>query len=169
MKIDLDFHPDLIEQPSFVAPNATVIGHVEIGQESSVWYGAVVRGDSEQVRIGSRTNIQDLCVVHADPGFPCVIEDGVTLGHAAIVHGAHIEPDVMIGMRAVVMNGARIGTGSIVGVGSVVTEGKEIPPRSLVLGVPARIIRACTDVDFERIQHATKHYVEAMKVACKIA
>jgi len=168
MKIDLDFHPDLIEQPSFVAPNATVLGHVEIGQESSVWYGAVIRGDSEQVRIGRRTNIQDLCVVHSDPGFPCVIEDGVTLGHAAIVHGAHIEPDVMIGMRAVVMNGARIGAGSIVGVGSVVTEGKEIPPRSLVLGVPATIIRACTDIDFERIQHATNHYVEAMKVACGI-
>lgn len=165
MQNDFEFHPELIERPSFIAPSATVLGHVEIGQESSIWYGAVVRGDSEQVRIGRRTNVQDLCVIHADPGYPCVLGDGVTVGHAAIVHGACVENDVMIGMHAVVMNGARIGEGSIVGVGSVVTEGKEIPPGSVVLGVPAKVARSCSEIDLERVKNASRHYVEAMKVA----
>lgn len=165
MKTDFEFHPELVEQPCFIAPNATVVGHVEISQEASIWYGAVVRGDSEKIQIGPRTNVQDLCVIHADPGYPCVIGAGVTIGHTAIVHGALIEQEVMIGMHAVVMNGARIGARSIVGVGCVVTEGTEIPPGSLVLGVPGRIVRACTDVDFERIRNASAHYVEAMKAA----
>jgi len=165
MQNDFEFHPELIERSSFIAPTATVLGHVEIGQESSIWYGAVVRGDSERIHIGRRTNVQDLCVIHADPGYPCVLGDAVTVGHAAIVHGAYVEDNVMIGMHAVVMNGARIGEGSIVGVGSVVTEGKEIPPGSVVLGVPAKVARSCSDVDLERVRSASRHYVEAMKAA----
>lgn len=165
MQNDFEFHSELVEHPTFLAPTATVLGHVEIDPESSIWYGAVVRGDSEQIHIGRRTNVQDLCVVHADPGYPCLIGDGVTVGHSAIVHGAHVEDDVLIGMRAVIMNGARIGKGSIVGVGSVVTEGKEIPPGSVALGVPAKVIRACNDIDLQRIKRASQHYIEAMKAA----
>lgn len=168
MKNKYQFHPELVEHPAFLAPNATVVGQVEVCRETSIWYGAIVRGDTERIRIGCRSNIQDLCVIHADPGYPCLIGEGVTVGHGAIVHGATVEDEVMIGMRAVVMNGARIGSRSIVGVGSVVTEGKEIPPESLVLGTPARIVRACTDSDFERIRRTAEHYVEAMNAALRL-
>jgi carbonic anhydrase/acetyltransferase-like protein (isoleucine patch superfamily) len=108
------FRPELIAADVLLAPGAVVLGDVTIGAESSVWFNAVVRGDSERIVIGQQTNVQDLCVLHADPGFPCVLGDRVTLGHGAIVHGAMVEDDCLIGMRAVVMNGARIGAGSIV-------------------------------------------------------
>lgn len=154
---------DQIDGRAWIAPNATVVGDVTIGAESSVWYGAVVRGDSEQVRIGCQTNVQDLCVLHADPGFPCRLGDRVSLGHAAIVHGAIVEDDVMIGMRAVVMNGARIGRGSLVAVGAVVTEGTVIPPGSLVLGVPGKVLREVREQDRQRIQRAAEHYVDRVR------
>lgn len=168
MTVDLKFHPELLEQPCFIAPNATVVGHVQMGAQTGIWYGAVVRGDCEQIRIGRQTNVQDLCVIHADSGYPCVIGQRVTIGHAAIVHGAQVDDDVMIGMRAVVMNGAKIGAGSIIGVGAVITEGKQIPPNSLVLGMPGKIVRACTDTDVERVQHACRHYVDAMMRAYEL-
>ena len=155
---------ELIDSAAFIAPTATVLGDVAIGPHSSVWYGAVVRGDSERVRIGSETNIQDLCVLHADPGFPCLVGNRVTVGHAAIVHGAVLEDDVMIGMRAVVMNGARVGRGSLVGVGAVVTEATTIPPDSVVLGLPGKVVREVTPKDRERIAHAARHYVETTRM-----
>ncbi|MCO6457272.1 MAG: gamma carbonic anhydrase family protein [Pirellulaceae bacterium] len=154
---------DQIDGRAWIAPNATVVGDVTIGAESSVWYGAVVRGDSEQVRIGCQTNVQDLCVLHADPGFPCLLGDRVSLGHAAIVHGAIVEDDVLIGMKAVVMNGARIGKGSLVAVGAVVTEGTVIPPGSLVLGVPGKVLREVREQDRQRIQRAAEHYVDRVR------
>ena len=119
---------ELVDPTAFIAPGAVVLGDVTIGKDASVWYGAVIRGDCEAIRIGDETNVQDGCILHADPGFPCILGNRVTLGHAAIVHGATVEDDVLIGMRAVVMNGAKIGRGSIVAVGAVVTEGTEIPP-----------------------------------------
>ena len=155
------FHPDLIAPSAFVAPGATVLGDVTIGEASSIWFGAVIRGDCEAIRIGKRTNIQDLCVLHADPGYPCTLGDGVTVGHGAIVHGATVEDDVMIGMKAVVMNGAKIGRGSIVAVGAIVTEGTEVPPGSVVMGQPAKVKRAAEERDLVRIRHAAEHYVEA--------
>jgi carbonic anhydrase/acetyltransferase-like protein (isoleucine patch superfamily) len=155
------FRPDLISPSVLIAPGAIVLGDVTIGDESSIWFNAVVRGDTEKIVIGRQTNVQDLCLLHADPGYPCVLGDRVTLGHGAIVHGATVEDDCVIGMRAVVMNGAKIGAGSIVGVGAVVTEGTEIPPGSLVLGTPGRIIRACDERDHERNRHAAEHYVAA--------
>ena len=157
------FRPDLIAPSAFIAPTATVLGDVTIGDESSVWFGAVVRGDCEAIRIGKRTNIQDLCVLHADPGYPCTLGDGVTVGHGAIVHGATVEDDVLIGMKAVVMNGAKIGLGSIVAVGAIVTEGMEVPPGSIVMGQPAKVKRAAEERDLVRIRHAAEHYVEAAK------
>ncbi|HND52897.1 MAG TPA: gamma carbonic anhydrase family protein [Pirellulaceae bacterium] len=152
---------ELIDGSAFVAPGAVVLGDVRIGAESSVWYNAVVRGDTESIVIGRQTNVQDGCVLHADPGFPCVLGDRVTVGHGAVVHGAIVEDGVLVGMKAVVMNGARVGAGSIVGVGAVVVEGMRIPPGSLVVGVPARVKRSIEPHDQERIRHAADHYVAA--------
>ncbi len=149
---------DLIDPSALITPTATVLGDVTIGAGSSVWYGAVVRGDSERIRIGRETNIQDLCVLHADPGFPCTLADRVTVGHGAIVHGATVEDDVMIGMRAVVMNGAVIGKGSLIAVAAVVTEGTVIPPGSIVMGIPGKVVRPVTERDLQRIAHAAAHY-----------
>ena len=159
--------PELVDATAFIAPGAIVLGDVTLGAGASVWFGAVIRGDCAQVRIGAQTNIQDLCLLHADPGFPCTLGERVTIGHAAIVHGAVIEDDVLIGMKAVVMNGAQIGRGSLVAVGAIVTEGTIIPPGSVVMGQPAKIKRAVEPRDLERIRHAAEHYVQAAKVYAK--
>lgn len=156
--------PELVDSTAFIAPGAVVLGDVTIGADSSVWFGAVVRGDTEAIRIGRQTNVQDGCVLHADEGFPCTLGDRVTLGHGAIVHGATVEDECLIGMRAVVMNGAKIGKGSIVAVGSIVTEGTQIPPNSVAMGQPAKVRRETTERDRERIRHAAEHYVAAAKV-----
>jgi carbonic anhydrase/acetyltransferase-like protein (isoleucine patch superfamily) len=156
--------PELIDPTAYVAPTADVLGDVTIGAESTVWFGAVVRGDTAPIRIGRQTNVQDGCILHADPGFPCALGDRVTLGHGAIVHGATVEDDCLIGMRAVVMNGAKIGAGSIVAVGSIVTEGAQIPPGSVAMGQPAKVKREVTERDRELIRHAAEHYVAAGKV-----
>lgn len=158
------YEPQGVDPAAFIAPTAVVLGDVIIGPQSSVWFGAVIRGDCEAIRIGRRTNIQDGAILHADPGFPCVLGDDVTVGHGAIVHGATVEDECLLGMRCVVMNGARIGRGSIVGVGSVVTEGMQIPPGSVAIGVPARIHRQSTPQDRQRIAHAAAHYVHAAEV-----
>ena len=157
------FRPELVSPSAYIAPGATVLGDVTVAEEASIWFGAVVRGDCEAIRIGSRTNIQDLCVLHADPGYPCTLGDGVTVGHGAIVHGATIEDDVLIGMKAVVMNGARIGRGSIVAVGAIVTEGMEIPPGSIAMGQPAKVKRPAEERHLNQIRHAAEHYVQAAK------
>ena len=154
------FRPELVAPSVFVAAGAQIVGQVTIGAESSVWFNAVIRGEREAIRIGQQANVQDLCMLHADPGLPCTLGDRVSLGHAAIVHGAIVEDDVLIGMRAVVMNGARIGAGSIVGVGAVVTEGTQVPPGSVVIGVPGKVKRAAEARDRERIRHAAHYYVE---------
>lgn len=162
--MNVKFRPEFVDSTAFIAPGAIVVGNVTIGAASSIWFGAVVRGDTEVILIGEQTNIQDGCVLHADEGFPCTLGDRVTLGHGAIVHGATVEDDCLIGMRAVVMNGAKIGKGSIVAVGSIVTEGTEIPPNSVAIGQPAKVKRATTERDRERIRHAAEHYVGAAKL-----
>jgi carbonic anhydrase/acetyltransferase-like protein (isoleucine patch superfamily) len=155
------FQPQLVAASVWIAPNATVVGDVELSDESSVWFGAVIRGDTEWIRVGKRSNIQDLVCLHADHGVPCTIGEDTTIGHSAVVHGAAIGNNVLIGIRAVVLNGAVIGDNSLVAAGAVVLEGQNIPPRSLVAGVPARIIRELTDFDIARIQHAAQHYTQA--------
>jgi carbonic anhydrase/acetyltransferase-like protein (isoleucine patch superfamily) len=160
---DLTFRPEQIDPSVFLAAGAQVLGDVSIGAESSVWFNAVIRGDMAAIRIGRQTNIQDLCMLHVDVDCPCILGDRVSLGHGAIVHGAIVEDDVLIAMRAVVMNRARIGRGSIVGVGAVVTEDTEIPPGSVVMGVPGRVQRPAGPRDLERIRHATAHYVDAAR------
>jgi carbonic anhydrase/acetyltransferase-like protein (isoleucine patch superfamily) len=157
------FRPELIHSSVFLARGAVVLGDVSVDEQSSVWFHAVVRGDTEAIRIGRRTNIQDGCILHADPGFPCTIGDEVTVGHGAIVHGATVGNRVLIGMRAVVMNGAEIGEESVVGVGAIVTEGMKIPPGSVVLGLPGKVSRQVTPEDVIRIRHAAEHYVMAAR------
>ncbi|NJL83099.1 MAG: gamma carbonic anhydrase family protein [Chloroflexaceae bacterium] len=133
--------PDL-SQAAFVAANATVIGEVTIAAGASIWYGAVVRADVEKISIGDRTNVQDGAILHCDPGLPIILEAYVTIGHRAVVHSAHIERGCLIGIGAIILNGVRVGAGSIIGAGSVVT--KDVPPRSLMVGIPARKVR---DID----------------------
>jgi carbonic anhydrase/acetyltransferase-like protein (isoleucine patch superfamily) len=161
MPHELTLDPELtqIAPDAFVAPNAVIVGDVHVGPESSIWFGVVIRGDTSQVRIGARTNIQDGCVIHADPGFPCLIGDGVTVGHRSIVHGARVSDNVLIGMGAILMNGAVIGEDCIIGAGALITEGKEIPPRSLVLGVPAKVVRELTEEEIAGIRFSAAQYV----------
>ncbi|MFG2058091.1 gamma carbonic anhydrase family protein [Micromonospora sp. NPDC048930] len=131
-----DIHPD-----AWVAPGATIVGSVRLAPGASVWYGCVLRGDTEDITIGAGSNIQDGCVVHADPGFSTVVGTGVSVGHRAVLHGCTVGDDVLIGMGAIVLNGARIGAGSLVAAGAVVLEGTVVPPGSLVVGMPARVRR----------------------------
>ena len=147
--------PDL-SSAAFVAPNATVMGRVEIGAGASIWYGATIRGDVEIIRIGCRTNVQDGAVLHGDPGVPTVLADDVTVGHRAVIHSATVESGCLIGIGAIVLNGVKIGSGSIIGAGAVVT--KDIPANSLAIGIPAKPIRSLSDDEVaELIVHA-HHY-----------
>jgi carbonic anhydrase/acetyltransferase-like protein (isoleucine patch superfamily) len=165
MSHDYSRRPEQVAADAFVAPNATLLGDVTLGSQASVWYGAVIRGDIERIVIGSCSNIQDLVVLHADPGMPCLIGQRVTVGHAAIVHGAVVEDEALIGIRATVLNGARIGRGSLIGAGALVTEGTEIPPGKLAVGIPARVIRDLTAEDRARLDKTWKNYVRAAQVA----
>ncbi|MCW3820098.1 gamma carbonic anhydrase family protein [Micromonospora sp. DR5-3] len=131
-----DIHPT-----AWAAPGATIVGSVRLASGASVWYGCVLRADTEEISIGAGSNIQDGCVVHADPSFPAIVGAGVSVGHRAVLHGCTIEDEVLIGMGAVVLNGARIGAGSLVAAGAVVLEGTVVPPGSLVAGLPARVRR----------------------------
>ncbi len=144
----------------FVAETATVIGDVTIGKDSSIWFSAVLRGDAAPITVGEGTNIQDSAVIHVDPGLPATIGRHVTIGHGAIVHGATVEDDVLIGMGSIILNGAHIGSHSIIAAGSVVPEGKEIPPHSLVMGVPGKVVRHVTEEEDARITDGAEHYTE---------
>jgi carbonic anhydrase/acetyltransferase-like protein (isoleucine patch superfamily) len=147
--------PDCSEA-AFVAKNATVIGVVNLAAGSSVWYGAVLRGDVDRIQVGASSNIQDGAILHGDPGQPVILEDFVTVGHRAVVHGAYIERGSLIGIGAVILNGVRVGTGSIIGAGAVVS--RDVPPRSLVVGVPAKVVRALSETEAaDLIDHARKY------------
>ncbi len=144
---------------TYVAPSAIVVGNVAIGDRSSVWFNSVIRADDDTVEIGEETNVQDLCIVHVDPGSPVRIGNRVTLGHRCVVHGCVIEDDCLIGMGAVVMNRARIGTGSIVAAGAVVLENTEIPPYSLVTGIPGKVKTTMGKDVVQRIRISSRIYV----------
>jgi carbonic anhydrase/acetyltransferase-like protein (isoleucine patch superfamily) len=158
--MDVSHRTELVDHEAWIAPNATVRGDVRIGRSATILFGAVVRGDVERIEIGDYTNIQDLACLHSDPGFPCRIGDRVTVGHGAIVHGAVVESDCLIGIRATVLNGAVIGRGSIVAAGALVTEGKVIPPNSLVMGIPAKVVRESGQREQAMIERGWQHYVE---------
>jgi len=145
---------------AWIAPGAFVIGDVRLGEESSVWYGAVLRGDTEPIRIGARSNVQDGCILHADPGFPAIVGQGCVVGHNAVVHGCEIGDDCLVGMGATILNGAKIGDGSIVAAGAVVPEGRDFPPRSLIVGVPAKRAGDVIDEQAADIKRGASEYVE---------
>lgn len=146
-----------IAEDCFIAPNATIIGAVTIGAGSSVWYNTVLRGDLGPITIGQRTSVQDGCVIHADTGHPTTIGDNVTIGHGAILHGCTVGRGCLIGMRSTILNDVVVGEFSTVGAGAVVS-GKVIPPRSLVLGIPARILRQVTDDEVATVVRGEKEY-----------
>ena len=144
----------------FVAENAQIIGEVEIGDDSNIWFNAVVRGDGGLIRIGKATNVQDNSILHSDIGYEVSLGDKVTIGHAAIIHGCKVSSNCIIGIGAKLLNGVIIGEWSIVGAGAVVTEGTIIPPYSIVLGIPGKIIRQTTLEDRERIKSNAEAYIQ---------
>ncbi len=148
-----------IHPTAFIAPTAAVMGEVTIGAESSIWYGAVLRGDMAPIVIGSQTNLQDGTVVHVDEGVPCQVGSRIGVGHRVILHGCTVEDDCLIGMGSVLLNEVRIGSGSVVAAGAVLPEGMQVPPRSLVMGVPARIVRPVDERLARRIAETWSHYV----------
>jgi carbonic anhydrase/acetyltransferase-like protein (isoleucine patch superfamily) len=148
----------VVDPTAWVAPSAAVLGSITLGAEVSVWYSAVLRGDTEQIEVGWGSNIQDGSVLHADPGDPCRLGAGVVVGHRAVLHGCRVEDEVLVGIGAVVMDGAVIGTGSLVGAGALVPEGVVVPPRSLVLGAPGRVRRSTTDEEVARIRRNAATY-----------
>lgn len=148
-----------IDASAFIHELAFVCGDVALGARTSVWPFAVVRGDSDRITIGAGSNVQDGAIVHTDPGLVCAIGERVVIGHRAIVHGATIEHDVLIGMGAIVLNRAVVGTGSIVGAGAIVTEGTVIPPNSLVLGAPGKVVRETTESQRAGIQRGVDAYL----------
>ncbi|MGB5713796.1 MAG: gamma carbonic anhydrase family protein [Waterburya sp.] len=153
--------PDL-STAAFVADNATVIGNVSLAEGSSIWYGAVVRGDIERIVLGKYSNVQDGAILHGDPDKPTILEDYVTVGHRAVIHSAYIETGCLIGIGAIILDNVRVGAGSIVGAASVVT--KDVPARSLVLGIPARKVREITEEQaLELLEHA-RNYAKLAQV-----
>lgn len=154
----------VIGRGAFLAETCAVIGDVEIGEESSIWYGTVVRGDVMPIRIGARTSVQDNTVVHVTAGrYGTTIGDDCTIGHAALIHACTIEDGCLIGMGAIILDGVRIGRGSLVGAGALVTPGTDIPPGSLVIGSPAKVKRTLNDKEREQIAHGAAHYVEVTR------
>ena len=157
---DFKFLPNRVEAgpTAWIAPNAVMVGDVRIGPDASVWYGCVLRGDMEPIRIGARTNIQDLTLVHVDRDCPAIIGDGVTVGHHAVIHGCTIGNDVLIGMGAVVLSGATVGDGALVAAGAVVREGFDVPPGMVAAGVPAKIRGEVTPELHRRILDGVETY-----------
>lgn len=143
----------------WIAPDATVLGRVSIGRGAGIWFGAVVRGDSETISIGAGSNIQELCVLHTDPGFALSVGEGCTIGHRAILHGCTIGDNSLVGMGAIILNGARIGRNCLVGAGALVTEGKEFPDNSLIVGSPAKAVRELDAAAADRLRMSSAHYV----------
>jgi carbonic anhydrase/acetyltransferase-like protein (isoleucine patch superfamily) len=152
--------PELPEGERYwIAPNATLIGKVRLEEFASVWFGAVLRGDNEPIVLGARSNIQDLCVLHTDPGFPLHIGPDCTIGHRAILHGCTIGPNSLVGMGAIVLNGATIGRNCLVGAGALIPEGKSIPDNSLVIGAPGRVVRQLGKEEELKLSEAAATYM----------
>ncbi len=144
----------------FIAQTATVIGDVTIGKDSSVWFSAVLRGDAAPITVGEGTSVQDGAVLHVDDEIPCSVGNRVTIGHGAIIHGAVVEDDCLIGIGSIILNKAYIGSFSLIAAGALVPEGMEVPPRSVVMGVPGKIVRQVSEADIERIRNGAQNYIE---------
>lgn len=151
------------QEGRFIAPSADVMGDVELGENSSIWYQAVVRGDHDRISIGAGSNIQDGCVIHADKGHPAIIGKNVTVGHRAIIHGCQIGDNTLVGMGAIVLNGAKIGKNCIIGAGALVTGGTEIPDGMMALGSPAKVRRPLSQHEIEMNEKSARSYVACAK------
>ena len=159
----LDGHAPQIAEDSWIAPDANLIGKVVIEDLASVWFGCTLRGDNEEIRVGAGSNVQEDCVMHTDMGYPRVIGPGCTIGHKAMLHGCILEENVLIGMGATVLNGARIGRNSLIGAGALITEGKIIPEGSLVMGAPGRVVRSLDEAAIETLRGTALHYQQNMR------
>ncbi|GAA1015239.1 gamma carbonic anhydrase family protein [Acrocarpospora pleiomorpha] len=157
--LDHDDTPS-IDPTAWLAPGVVVVGQVRIGRSANIWYGSVLRGDDERIEVGAECNIQDLCCLHADPGEPAILEERVSLGHKATVHGAHVESGALIGIGAIVLGGARVGAGTLVAAGALVPPGAKIPEGVLVAGVPGRVIRELTEADRASFAETPSRYME---------
>jgi carbonic anhydrase/acetyltransferase-like protein (isoleucine patch superfamily) len=160
---ELDGLTPQLGEGAWVADSAQVIGNVQLGDGASVWFGAVLRGDNEPMRIGKGTNIQEGSVIHSDPGFPVTLGENVTIGHQVMLHGCTVGDGTLIGIKAVVLNGAKIGRNCIVGAGALVTEGKEFPDGSMILGAPARAVRELSAEQQAGLPRIAEHYVANAK------
>jgi carbonic anhydrase/acetyltransferase-like protein (isoleucine patch superfamily) len=159
-----DKHPT-IDSTAFIADNAMIIGDVLIGPRTNIWFNCIIRGDTNYIRIGSNCNIQDSSVLHVVKNrYPVILEDDVVLGHRVVVHGCRVGRGSLIGIGAIVLDGAEIGEESIIGAGSVVSPATKIPPRTLAMGTPARVIRAIDETDISRIQGIMQEYLELMEI-----
>jgi carbonic anhydrase/acetyltransferase-like protein (isoleucine patch superfamily) len=157
------FESEKAHPSAWIAPGAVVVGDVHLGEEASVWFNAVLRGDTETITIGARSNIQDLTMIHADPGFPVLIGEDVTVGHRAIVHGAAVGNGSLVGMGAILLNGVQVGEQCLIGAGSLLTERKIFPPCCLILGSPAKVVRELNDNDLLQLAASAAHYVQKAK------
>ena len=151
--------PKISPRAAFIAPDARVIGRVEVGAGCGIWFGAVLRGDNELIRIEEEANVQDLCMLHTDPGFPLVVGRGCTIGLRAILHGCSIGENTLVGMGAIILNGAKIGRNCLIGAGALVPEGHEAPDGTLMVGVPARPVRSLDGDAEEMMRESARHYV----------
>lgn len=158
--LNTQFRPDQIHPTTFVAQGAVIVGDVTLAEETSVWFNASLRGDTTPIAIGPRSNIQEGCIFHADPGFPAIIGAGVTVGHGAVVHGAKVGDNTLIGMRAVLLNGVEVGENCIIGAGSLLTQGKTFPAGSLIVGSPAKVMRSLTAEEIEENRASAETYVK---------
>ena len=149
----------LLGEGHFIAPNAAVIGDVTLHENASVWFSCVLRGDADRIEVGAGSNIQDGTVMHADPGYPMVVGDNVTVGHNAMLHGCTIGDGTLVGINAVVLNGARVGKGCLIGANALVTEGTEVPDGSMVLGSPAKVVKQLSEEMQLMLQHSADHYM----------
>lgn len=150
-----------IHETAFVTDDAVIVGDVEIGEDASVWFGSILRGDVNYIRIGARTNIQDQTIIHvSSKGSPTIVEEEVTVGHRVTLHACHVEQGCLIGIGAILMDGVRVGANSLVGAGTLLTPGTQIPPRSLVIGSPGRVKRELTDDELASLEHSWRNYVE---------
>jgi carbonic anhydrase/acetyltransferase-like protein (isoleucine patch superfamily) len=164
MRIALGDHCPDVHESGWIAPNATVIGQVRLGEHVGIWYNAVVRGDMDSITIGDRTNIQDGCVLHVDPGTPLTVGRGVSVGHNAILHGCTIGDDVLVGMGATVLNGAKVGPGTLIAANALILQDAQIPPGSLVAGVPGKVRRELTDAERDSIRDNAEVYLHALQL-----
>ncbi|MGE7886358.1 gamma carbonic anhydrase family protein [Bacillus cereus] len=149
-----------IASSAFVADYVTITGDVSVGEESSIWFNTVIRGDVSPTIIGDRVNVQDQCTLHQSPKYPLILEDDVTVGHQVILHSCHIKKDALIGMGSIILDGAEIGEGAFIGAGSLVSQGKKIPPNTLAFGRPAKVIRELTEEDRKDMERIRTQYVE---------